>query len=100
MSSLSEIDIRKRGPRRNRRRGQAAVEMMIAVIGSMLLIVGSLRIWLWMVTTLVERQEAYEATRRRAGRNIFAGCPNGYYTPGRLSVFGEADIQGQASRCQ
>ena len=80
------------------RNGQAAVEMTVAVIASIALMVGSLRVWVWMVTTLVERQEAYQATRERAGRNPHAGCGD-YYKPGRLSVFGENDVPGQRQPC-
>ena len=90
----------RRGLRLKRRRGQAAIEMAIAVIASIVLMAGSVRIWMWMVQTMVERQEAYQASRRRAGRNSWAGCPKGYYTPGRVSVFGESNVPGVKSKCQ
>ena len=79
---------------------QAAIEMMIAVVASMVLIGASLRIWLWMAQSITERQVAYEQTRRDAGRVAKAGCPHGYYVTGKLSVFGEANVPGQQLPCQ
>ena len=44
-------------------RGQTVIELVIALIGVMTLFIGTLRIWAWLVGSLVWRQEAYEATR-------------------------------------
>lgn len=86
---------------KNRLRGQAAIEMTIAIIGSLVLIAGSLKICLWMARTIVERQEAYQATRTAAGRNSNGrrGCLK-YYEPGKLSVFGEFNEPGQRFPCR
>lgn len=74
--------------RRRKARGQTAIELTIAVIASLVFIVASFRVWAWLVTTIVERQEAYQRTRRAAGRHLDPGKLD-YYTPKRLSVFNE-----------
>lgn len=80
-------------------KGQAAIEMTIAVIGSLVLIFGSLKICIWMARTLVERQEAYQITRTRAATNAGRGCLR-YYEPGKLSVFGEFSDPGTRLPCR
>jgi hypothetical protein len=75
------------GPRR-KRGGQTAIELTIAVIASFVLIVASFRVWVWLMTTIVEREEAYQQTRRRAGRHLEPGKLD-YYTPQRLRIFDE-----------
>ena len=61
---------------------------MIAIIASVIFIMASFRVWMWLVVTIVERQEAYQATRRRAARHVEPGKLD-YYTPRRLRVFNE-----------
>ena len=48
-------------------RGQASLEMTLAMIGALLLLFGSLKVYLWINERLVSRQLAYEATRVAAG---------------------------------
>ena len=75
-------------PMSRKRRGQATVEMTIAMLAGLLFIVVTFRVWVWMVNALVKREQAYQSTRVFAGRHPHAGCPT-YYRQGRLSVFGE-----------
>jgi len=78
-------------PRTGRRRksgGQTAVELTIAIVASLMFIVASFRVWVWLVTTIVERQEAYQQTRRRSARHAEPGKLD-YYTPRRLRIFNE-----------
>ena len=44
-------------------RGQASLEMTVALIGALLLLFGSLKVFLWVNERLVSRQMSYEATR-------------------------------------
>ena len=44
-------------------RGQASLEMTVALIGAMLLMLGSFKVWLWVNQRLVQRQQDYEASR-------------------------------------
>jgi hypothetical protein len=45
------------------RGGQASLEMTVALIGALLLLFGSLKVYLWVNERLVSRQMSYEATR-------------------------------------
>lgn len=49
------------------RRGQASLEMTVALMGTLLLLFGSVKVFLWMVERLVVRQQSYETTRVAAG---------------------------------
>ncbi len=89
----------RRGRHHNGRQAQAAIEMTIAIISSLVLIVGSFKIWGWRGQTLVGRHQAFEQTRRTAGRHRRPGCVT-YYQPGKLSIFGEQDDAGQQLPCQ
>ena len=53
---------------RDKRTGQASLEMTVALIGVMLLVLGSVKVCMWLTTRLVKRQQAYEATRVDAGK--------------------------------
>ena len=48
------------------RRGQASLEMTAALAGTVLLLLGTLAIFLWMNGHIVRRQENYEDDRPRA----------------------------------
>lgn len=74
------------------RAGQTAIELTLAVMASVVFIVCSFRVWVWLVRDIVERQEAYHATRFVAGREPAVGGDPGkldYYRQRRLSVFNE-----------
>ncbi len=51
------------------RRGQASLEMTVALIGAVLLLLGSFKVWLWVNERLVRRQQDYEASRMTANNN-------------------------------
>lgn len=53
--------------------GQATLEVTVALILIMLLIVGSIKIFLWLNERMVFKQEAYEGTRVSAGSAPSAG---------------------------
>jgi len=48
-------------------KGQASLEMTLALIGTVLLLFGSLKIFVWLNERLITRQQRYEATRVLAG---------------------------------
>ena len=48
-------------------RGQASLEMTVALMGAILLLLGSLKVFLWTAERLITRQQNYEATRVEAG---------------------------------
>ena len=48
-------------------RGQASLEMTVALMGTLLLLFGSVKVFVWMTQRLVARQQSYEATRVEAG---------------------------------
>ena len=49
------------------RRAQASIETAMAFIGVLILLLGSLKIFLWLNERLIVRQQNYEATRVKAG---------------------------------
>ena len=51
------------------RKGQAALEVSLALVGAMILLLGSLQVFLWVNERLVKRHLSYEATRVAAGSN-------------------------------
>ena len=55
------------------RRGQASLEMTLALIGALLLLFGSLKVFLWVNERMVSRQLSYEATRTAAGNHASPG---------------------------
>ena len=60
-----------------RRRGQASLEMIPAIIGVLVLLVGGFQIMLWMTRRLVVRQHYFERTRSAAGRKTVAQARRG-----------------------
>lgn len=48
-------------------RGQASLEMTIALVGALILLFGSLKVLLWSVERVTARQQAYEQSRVAAG---------------------------------
>lgn len=48
-------------------RGQASLEMTVALVGALLLLFGAFRVCLWVAERLVRRQTSYEATRLSGG---------------------------------
>ena len=48
-------------------KGQASLEMTLALVGALLLLFGSLKVFLWLNSRFVARQQAYEASRVAAG---------------------------------
>jgi hypothetical protein len=56
-----------------RRRGQASLELMLALIVSMLFIVASTKTWLFFVQVIVEQQQCYNRSRKAAGQNSDPG---------------------------
>ena len=54
--------------RTRRSRAQASLEMALALMGALLLLFGSLKVWVWASRRMVQRQQAYEQSRVDAGR--------------------------------
>lgn len=52
-----------RGQALRLRSGQASLEMTVALVGAILLLFGSLKVFLWLNERLVTRHQNYEATR-------------------------------------
>jgi hypothetical protein len=53
--------------RRTARAGQAAIEMSLAIIASLIIGVASFKVWVWLTKALVEENECYQNTRVAAG---------------------------------
>lgn len=53
------------------RRGQASLEMTAALIGALLLLFGSFKIFLWVNERVIQRHQRYEATRGGMGGGNF-----------------------------
>ena len=70
---------------RPKTQAQASLEVTVALIGALLLLFGSLKIFLWINDRLVRRQQAYESTRAAAGRSTGAVMWN--EPSAKLSVF-------------
>lgn len=47
--------------------GQASLELTVAMIGALLLLFGSLKVFLWLNERIIARQIAYERSRVTAG---------------------------------
>ena len=75
------------------RYGQTIIEMVIAVTGIVMFIYVFTRIWTWTSGTIVQRQEAFQATRLAAGQRASAGTPVGYQRP-PLRLVGAPDTTG------
>ncbi len=48
-------------------RGQASLEMTVALFGGLLLLLGSFKIFLWASERIIRRQQYYDCTRSAAG---------------------------------
>ena len=51
-----------------RKRGQASLEMTMAILGLLLLVLASVKVFWWLSVRLISRQKYYECTRGLAGR--------------------------------
>jgi len=67
---------------------QATIETIVALIAGLTLFYGSLKVWTWLDDVLVNRQEQYQRTRRKAASSQ-PGMQNPYQQP-FLSIFNEA----------
>jgi len=66
--------------------GQAAIEMTAAIIAIFVFLLGTLQIFIWFNSALVQRQRYYQSSRRQAGTVFSAG---GYsFSPPTLNIFG------------
>lgn len=71
----------------SRRRGQASLEMAVAMFGAILLLLGSIKIFVWMAQRLVARQQSYDSTRKAAASDAAPG--QRWNEPSqKLSLFG------------
>lgn len=61
-----ETDEPLRTPHSAFERGQATLEMTVALTGALLLMLGSFKVFLWCAERLIRRQQAYECTRVKA----------------------------------
>jgi Flp pilus assembly protein TadG len=76
--------------RRHGRRGQATVEMTVAMLGALILIFGSFKVFLWLNERYVRRQRAYEATRTQAASTgPSTAKPVWWREPEKLNLFNE-----------
>ncbi len=67
-----------------RQRAQASLEMTVAIIGSLLLLLGSLKLFIWLNERLVGRHLKYNDTRANAASDN----PDAAYEPTqKLSIF-------------
>ena len=73
---------------RGRDRGQATIEAVLSLVGSLVLFYGIIVIWGWVNQSLVGRQAEYQRTRVAAGTSPQLGVANPY-TQSVLSIFGE-----------
>ena len=78
-----------RNPHSARHGGQASIEMAVAWMAAVLLLFGSLKVFLWINQRLVSRQLAYEADRGAAGGNQ-PGIWNNSAKDLRLNIFAES----------
>jgi len=69
--------------------GQASLEMTVALIGALLLLFGSLKVFLWIAERLIERQASYEATRQPAGSSAGPGVVRWVEPSKPLRIFNE-----------
>ena len=57
-----------------KRAGQASIESAIALIGALLLLLGSVKVFFWITTRLIRRQQYYQCTRVEAGSDAAPGA--------------------------
>ena len=58
-----------RTPNSALRRGQASLELAVALVCSLILLFGCVKVFVWLTTRLVTRQQQYEHTRVRAAKS-------------------------------
>ena len=68
-------------------RGQVVLELVLALIVTLLLCVGIIGIWSWLVRNIVRRQIAYEQTRCEAGTAPQFTCGDKPGEPGKVDYF-------------
>ena len=68
-------------------RAQASLEMTVALMGAILLLFGSLKVFLWMTERLVIRHQHYEDTRESAASTTNMTMPA--EPAQRLEIFSE-----------
>lgn len=73
----------------HRKEAQAALEMVVALIGTLALLVGAVLIWSWVNASFVGRQVHYQTTRVVAGSSQPGKC-NPYVQPA-LDLFGTGE---------
>ena len=72
----------------SRRKGQASLEMTLALLGAMLLMLAGFKVCLWAWERVVTRQQYYESTRVAAG----SSDPGVWHDPAsgkELKIFNE-----------
>lgn len=62
-------------------RGQVIFETAVALVGVVLCFYTVIEVWSWLNTMIVERQEAFQASRGRAGQQLTAGELVNYEPP-------------------
>jgi hypothetical protein len=78
---------------RDRRRGQVVVEFAFVFSGVIMFIYVFAKVWTWASGTIVQRQEAFQATRLVAGTKDTAGSPVGF-TPPLIQLVGNPNAIG------
>lgn len=76
----------------NKNRAQASLEVTLAFICVIILLIGSVKIFVWLNERMVQRQKDYEATRVAAG-NLTMGQTGVYVDESnyaKLDIFGES----------
>lgn len=63
-------------------RGQSTLESTIALIAAVVLLLGITQVFIWVNKMMVERRQAYQATRMSASPQVE------FYQPKNLDVFG------------
>ena len=51
-------------------KGQASIEMALAFVGTLLLLFGTLRVFMWMNSRILTREQDYDNTRVDAGSSL------------------------------
>lgn len=83
-----------------RKQAQSTIEFTISFVITLIFVVLTCNLFVWLNHCLVRRQRAYEETRVRAGRGLetrdnIVGNPGeaNFYTPPRLDVFSSGGRQ-------
>ena len=67
-------------------RGQSAIEFALALVATLTLLYGSVRVFAWVNSGFVQREVSYQQSRMTAGAIQTAGTPNPYQMP-ELKMF-------------